>query len=158
MIDLPVQSLTNGIHIGTVGSIPRYSETRERVIQPKPRILVVEDIGTHRKLFRDLLRAYGFDVLELEDGIGLWEKIGDVRIDAALIDVFLPQISGITIVGMLRARWDAVTLPIIGVSAMPYADTEQSVLAAGANAYFTKPVGLRDLAIRFADLLGYRLP
>lgn len=107
----------------------------------------------HRKLFRDALGAQGFDVLELADGTHLWDAIENAQIDAALIDIYLPQIDGVTVIAKLRERWDAATLPIIGISAMPYHDIERRCIAAGADVFFTKPVGMRVLATSFAGLL-----
>ncbi len=107
----------------------------------------------HRKLFKDALGAQGFDVLELADGTDLWAAIDHTKIDAALIDIYLPHIDGVAIVSNLRERWDAAMLPIIGISAMPYRDIERRCMAAGADAFFIKPVGMRILANKFAGLI-----
>ena len=108
----------------------------------KKRILIVEDNDLNLKLFRDLLGAHGYETIETKEGM---EAIGLTRReqpDLILMDIQLPEISGLDVTRRLKADESTRDIPIIAVTAFAMKDDEEKILAAGCQAYISKPISI----------------
>jgi two-component system cell cycle response regulator len=113
------------------------------------RILIVDDDGDRRELFAKVLRHEGYDVDSLAEGTGLVARVRHDPPDLVLLDIMLPEISGLEICGDLRMLDEARMMPIILVTSA-FQD-EQSVvrgLMAGADDYIVSPFRLDELRAR----------
>lgn len=108
----------------------------------KKRILIVEDNDLNLKLFRDLLTAHGYDTIETKEGIEAIRLTRDERPDLILMDIQLPEISGLDVTRRLKADADIRDIPIIAVTAFAMKDDEEKILAAGCEAYISKPISI----------------
>ena len=112
---------------------------------PGELILVVEDKETNRKLVRDVLQFRGYEVVEAisaEDGL---EMARGLRPALILMDIHLPGMDGITALKQLRADPTTREIPIIALTASAMPDEQKTILAAGFDAYETKPIGVKRL-------------
>lgn len=104
------------------------------------KVLVVEDNELNMKLFCDLLNAYGFEAVKSMDGLRAVEMAKEIHPDLIIMDIMLPEVSGLDL-----ARWikddDAVrNIPILAVTAFAMKQDEEDVKDAGCEAYMTKPI------------------
>jgi two-component system cell cycle response regulator DivK len=108
-------------------------------------ILVVEDNGKNMKLFRDVLLAAGYRVLEATTGGRAVEEATEHRPDLVLMDVQLPDMSGLDALGRLRAGESTAFIPVLAVTAQAMHGDRERFLAAGFDGYISKPVNIAEL-------------
>ena len=90
-------------------------------------ILIVEDNELNMKLFNDLLQAHGYNTLQAKDGRVVVELTRKNRPDLILMDIQLPEISGLEITKMLKADDDLRSIPVIAVTAFAMKGDEQKL-------------------------------
>jgi two-component system cell cycle response regulator DivK len=106
-------------------------------------ILVVEDHEQSRRLVRDLLQVRGYRTLEsetAEEGLRLARQARPALI---LMDIRLPGMSGIEALGCLRADPATRRIPVIAVTASSTTQSRRQLMAAGFDAYESKPIEVR---------------
>lgn len=108
----------------------------------KKKILIVEDNDLNLKLFRDLLDAHGYETFETKDGTEVLALTKNVRPDLILMDIQLPEISGLDITRRLKADGEVNHIPVIAVTAFAMKDDEEMILSAGCEAYMSKPISI----------------
>ena len=106
------------------------------------RILVVEDNDLNRKLFCDVLVSQGFAVEPVADGRDALEKARDFVPNLVIMDIQLPNVSGLDLIE--AAKQDPVlrTLPVLAVTAYAGKGDEERIREAGAEGYLAKPVSI----------------
>jgi two-component system cell cycle response regulator DivK len=112
-------------------------------------ILIVEDNEKNMKLVRDVLNAKGYATLEAvtgEDGVRLAKEHVPVLV---LMDIQLPGINGIEALRQLRADAATSGIPVIAVTASAMTHDRKAIMAAGFDAYQSKPISVRP----FLDLV-----
>jgi two-component system cell cycle response regulator DivK len=112
-------------------------------------ILVVEDNDKNRKLVRDVLTAKGYRIVEAETGEDGVRLAGEQSPALVLMDIQLPGINGIEALRQLRAAPATAGIPVIAVTASAMTQDRQKILAAGFDAYQSKPISIRP----FLDLV-----
>jgi two-component system, cell cycle response regulator DivK len=112
-------------------------------------ILVVEDNDKNRKLVRDVLTAKGYRLVEAETGEDGVRLARDEHPALVLMDIQLPGINGIEALRQLRADPATAGIPVIAVTASAMTQDRQKILAAGFDAYQSKPISIRP----FLDLV-----
>ncbi len=120
---------------------------------PKFRVLYVEDEADVAELVVDLLEPYGIDLRVVASGELALDELAGFRPDLLLLDLMLPGMDGITLCLRIRER---SRMPIIIVSARADERYQRQGLAAGANAYVTKPFDLRAFVAIVLEQLGRR--
>lgn len=122
-------------------------------VEPKRKILIVEDEKDIRDLLRYNLESEGFIVLEADDGeVGL--KLASAQWPALLIlDLMLPGLSGLEVCRLLRARDETRSLPILILTARASEVDKVLGLEMGADDYVTKPFSPRELVARVKAVL-----
>ncbi|HVW57717.1 MAG TPA: response regulator [Rhizobiaceae bacterium] len=120
-----------------------------------PSILVVDDEPAIRRLLRTSLSSQGFRVLEAADGKTALAEIEQSRPDLVVLDLGLPDISGLDLIRTLRADGNAV--PILVLSSRADEKGKVEALDLGADDYVTKPFGTAELFARIRAALRHRL-
>ncbi len=110
-------------------------------------MLVVEDNELNLKLFCDLLRAHGHEVLPLRDGRDALGQSREFLPDLIITDIHLPHVSGLDLIISLKADERLSAVPIMAVTAYAGHGDEEKIRAAGAQAYISKPISV----LRFID-------
>ena len=119
-----------------------------------PLILNLDDNAANRYVKSRVLRAAGFTVVEVGTGADALRAVGERSFDLMLLDVRLPDMSGIAVSRSLRADPRTQRIPIIQISATHLtAQDEAQALNAGADIYLFEPVGPQELASAVRTLL-----
>ncbi len=106
------------------------------------KVLVVEDNELNLKLFCDLLRAHDYEAEPVRDGREAVERAAAFRPDLIVMDIQLPHVSGLELIGRLKADDILRTIPIMAVTAYAGKGDEEQIRAAGAEAYVSKPISV----------------
>jgi two-component system, cell cycle response regulator DivK len=116
-------------------------------------ILIVEDNEKNRKLVRDVLQFKGYRTLDAETAeIGL-SLAREARPELILMDIQLPGMNGIDALAHLRADADTRHIPVVAVTASAMMHDRQKILAAGFDAYQSKPIDVKGFLTLVADVL-----
>jgi two-component system cell cycle response regulator DivK len=118
------------------------------------RILVVEDNELNMKLLNDVLEAHGYEVLSTGRGAVAVEWAREQHPDLILMDLQLPDISGLDATRQLKADVATRDIPVIAVTAFAMAGDEKKALDHGCDAYVAKPIVLRDFLNLIAGFIG----
>jgi two-component system cell cycle response regulator DivK len=106
------------------------------------RILVVEDNDLNRKLFCDVLKANGHEVVPVADGRNVVATAQRFVPDLVIMDIQLPHVSGIDLIGQLKADAALASVPVLAVTAYAGKGDEERIRDAGAADYLAKPVSI----------------
>lgn len=109
------------------------------------RVLLVEDTEDNRFMMRRLLEMSGFIVAEAINGLEAVRAAERERPHLILMDLSLPIVDGLAATRQIRQLPELEKIPIIAVSAHDTADFHADALAAGCNAYITKPIDYSEL-------------
>jgi DNA-binding response OmpR family regulator len=112
--------------------------------QQSATLLLVDDDAMNRDALSRRLVSKGYDVLTAESGPHALDLVGSHRIDAVLLDVMMPGMSGIETLRRLRESRSVSELPVIMVTAKQESDDVVEALELGANDYITKPIDSRS--------------
>jgi len=119
--------------VGQDGSLER---------RPGRKVLIVEDNELNMKLFNDLLEAHGYFTLQTKDGIEALRMARDERPDLILMDIQLPEVSGLEVTKWLKEDDDLRTIPVIAVTAFAMKGDEEKIRQGGCEAYIAKPISV----------------
>ena len=106
------------------------------------KVLVVEDNELNMKLFNDLLEANGYQVIQTRDGLSALELARQHRPDLILMDIQLPEVSGIEVTKWLKEDDELRVIPVIAVTAFAMKGDEQKIREGGCEAYISKPISV----------------
>ena len=120
------------------------------------RILLVEDDDTVAEVVDSYLRAAEMTVVRCEDGTSAVATALSCAPDLVLLDVMLPGIDGFEVLRRLRGQ--AVTAPVIMLTALADEDDRVRGLEVGADDYLTKPFSPRELVLRVKSVLRRTVP
>jgi two-component system KDP operon response regulator KdpE len=118
------------------------------------RVLVVDDEPPIRKLLRMGLGTQGYEILEASNGKTALEQLGNEP-DLIILDLGLPDIQGLELLRMLRARDESV--PIVVLSSRGDEAAKVAALDLGADDYVTKPFGMEELLARMRAAVRHQL-
>ena len=110
------------------------------------RILIVEDDEKSRRLLTDVLSFHGYEVAAAENGEEGLRHAQACKPDLALLDIQLPGISGFELLmGLRKAQGSEARYPVVAVTASVMEQDRRKILAAGFDAFVSKPVNIREL-------------
>ena len=110
----------------------------------KKTVLIVEDNELNMKLFNDLLEAHGYATLKTGNGIEALELARAHRPDLILMDIQLPEVSGLEVTKWLKEDDDLKAIPVIAVTASVMQQDRKLITEAGFDAYIGKPINLKE--------------
>ena len=106
------------------------------------RILIVEDNETDVRLLKDILEMRGYNILQTRDGLEAIDLAVVNLPDLILMDIQLPDMSGLEVTRLLRGDERSRRIPIIAVTAFAMAWHEREALDSGCDAYISKPISI----------------
>ena len=112
-------------------------------------VLIVEDNELNMKLFHDLLEAQGYETLQTREGLQALALAREHRPDLILMDIQLPEISGLEVTKWLKEDDELRSIPVIAVTAFAMKGDEERILEGGCEAYLSKPISV----MAFIDLI-----
>jgi CheY-like chemotaxis protein len=120
------------------------------------KILIAEDNATNRELFRELLEARGYTVVEACDGPEALQIIEQTLPDILLLDIGMPVLDGFAVVRAIRENPRLATLPVLAVTAYAMQGDRERILASGFDGYVSKPINATSLTQELEHLLSKR--
>ena len=117
-------------------------------------VLIVEDNELNMKLFHDLLDAHGYQTLQTRDGMEALSLARQHRPDLILMDIQLPEVSGLEVTKWIKEDEGLRAIPVIAVTAFAMKGDEEKMRDGGCEAYLAKPISVSkfiETVRRFLD-------
>ena len=105
-------------------------------------VLIVEDNELNMKLFHDLLDAHGFRTIQTRSGLDALALARLHRPDVILMDIQLPEVSGLEVTKWLKDDDTLCHIPVIAVTAFAMKGDEDRIRSGGCQAYISKPISV----------------
>jgi DNA-binding response OmpR family regulator len=119
------------------------------------RLLVVDDNEDNRDMLARRLRRRGYEVSTADSGALALDMIGSAtRYDAVLLDVMMPDITGLEVLAKLRTRFNKEQLIVVMATARSDSEDVVEALRLGANDYVIKPINLDEIVSALEVALG----
>lgn len=118
------------------------------------KVLIVEDNELNMKLFTDLINSLGYEVLQSVDGSDAIQIARNEQPKLILMDIQLPETSGIELTRTLKAMEDTKNIPVVAVTAFAMAGDREKVLDAGCDGYLPKPISVSEFLSEVTSFTG----
>jgi two-component system cell cycle response regulator DivK len=105
-------------------------------------VLIVEDNELNMKLFHDLLEAHGYATLMTRNGIDALDLARQHMPDLILMDIQLPEISGLDVTKWIKDDPKLKSIPVVAVTAFAMKGDEERIREGGCEAYLSKPISI----------------
>jgi two-component system cell cycle response regulator DivK len=105
-------------------------------------VLIVEDNELNMKLFRDLLEAHGYQTSGTSNGSEALDLVRKLRPDLILMDIQLPQVSGLEVTRWIKDDPELRMIPVVAVTAFAMKGDEERIREGGCEAYLSKPISV----------------
>jgi DNA-binding response OmpR family regulator len=117
-------------------------------------IVIVEDEPDTAEMFSEMLNLRGCNVIKSYGGASAISLISTSKPDAVVLDIMMPDLSGLEVLKFIRRDPRLAHIPVIIVSAKSLEEDIKIGLEAGASLYLTKPVAFQDLIAAVEDVVG----
>lgn len=119
-------------------------------------VLIVEDNELNMKLFHDLLEAHGYATVQTRNGIDVMGLARKHRPDLILMDIQLPEVSGLEVTRWLKDDDELRSIPVVAVTAFAMKGDEERIRQGGCEAYLSKPIAVSKFLETVRTYLGDR--
>jgi two-component system cell cycle response regulator DivK len=106
------------------------------------KVLIVEDNELNMKLFHDLLDAHGYVTVQTRNGLDALALAREHRPDLILMDIQLPEVSGLEVTRWLKEDDQLREIPVVAVTAFAMKGDEERIRSGGCEAYISKPISV----------------
>ena len=120
----------------------------------KKTVLIVEDNELNMKLFNDLLEAHGYATLKTASGIDAIELARAHKPDLILMDIQLPEVSGLEVTKWLKDDSELRSIPVVAITAFAMKGDEERIRQGGCEAYLSKPISVTKFLETVRTYLG----
>ena len=117
-------------------------------------VLIVEDNELNMKLFRDLLEAHGYQTTGTSNGYEALDLVRKMRPDLVLMDIQLPQVSGLQVTRWIKDDPELRAIPVVAVTAFAMKGDEERIRQGGCEAYLSKPISVATFLSTVKSYLG----
>ncbi|MET1415172.1 response regulator [Roseibium sp. HPY-6] len=117
-------------------------------------VLIVEDNELNMKLFHDLLEAHGYNTLQTRTGIEALKLARENHPDLILMDIQLPEVSGLEVTKWIKEDETIASIPVIAVTAFAMKGDEERIRQGGCEAYISKPISVAKFLETVRAYLG----
>ncbi|OGN49427.1 MAG: two-component system response regulator [Caulobacterales bacterium RIFOXYB1_FULL_67_16] len=118
------------------------------------KVLIVEDNELNMKLFHDLLDSQGYETLQTREGLQALALARSHHPDLILMDIQLPEISGLEVTKWLKDDEELKSIPVIAVTAFAMKGDEERIRQGGCEAYISKPISVMHFLDTIRQHLG----
>jgi two-component system cell cycle response regulator DivK len=105
-------------------------------------VLIVEDNELNMKLFHDLLDVNGYATVQTRNGLEVLDLARKHRPDLILMDIQLPEVSGLDVTRWLKEDPQLARIPVVAVTAFAMKGDEERIRSGGCEAYISKPISV----------------
>lgn len=120
------------------------------------KVLIVEDNELNMKLFKDLLEAHGINSVQTSNGFEVLDLARAEKPDLILMDIQLPEVSGLEITKWLKDDDELKSIPVIAVTAFAMKGDEQKIRDGGCEDYLSKPISVMSFLETVNKHLGVK--
>jgi two-component system cell cycle response regulator DivK len=117
-------------------------------------VMIVEDNELNMKLFHDLLEAHGYHTIGTRDGLKALDLARKHRPDLILMDIQLPEVSGLEVTKWLKEDPELKAIPVVAVTAFAMKGDEERIRKGGCDAYLSKPISMGKFIDTIRRFLG----
>ncbi len=119
-----------------------------------PKILVVDDSATVRKLISNILKGANYETVEAVDGVDALEKLAQEDIDLIIADLNMPRMNGLELIKTIRKDPLYSDIPIVMLTTEGSEEDKKRGFEAGANVYLVKPAPPSLILYKIGSLLN----
>jgi two-component system cell cycle response regulator DivK len=119
-------------------------------------VLIVEDNELNMKLFHDLLEAHGYSTVQTRNGVDVMNLAREHRPDLILMDIQLPEVSGLEVTRWLKDDEELRAIPVVAITAFAMKGDEERIREGGCEAYLSKPISVAKFLETVRTYLGDR--
>ncbi|RMF08093.1 MAG: response regulator [Alphaproteobacteria bacterium] len=130
------------------------AESQENSSGKAKKVLIVEDNELNMKLFSDLLGAHGYETIKTNDGMKALELARQHKPDLILMDIQLPEVSGLEVTKWIKEDEALKVIPVVAVTAFAMKGDEEKIREGGCEDYIAKPInvaGFIETVKRFTE-------
>ncbi len=117
-------------------------------------VMIVEDNELNMKLFHDLLESQGYYTIQTSNGMEALELARAHHPDLILMDIQLPEVSGLVVTKWLKEDEELKDIPVVAVTAFAMKGDEERILAGGCEGYISKPISVPHFLETIAGYIG----
>ena len=117
-------------------------------------VLIVEDNELNMKLFNDLLDAHGYGTLQTRNGMDAMDIAREHRPDLILMDIQLPEVSGLEVTKWIKDDEELRAIPVVAVTAFAMKGDEERIRQGGCEAYISKPISVGTFLETVRSFIG----
>ena len=118
------------------------------------KVMIVEDNELNMKLFRDLIEASGYETVRTRNGLEALDLARLHKPDLILMDIQLPEVSGLDVTRWLKEDDDLHKIPVIAVTAFAMKGDEERIIQGGCEAYLSKPISVAKFIETVRHFIG----
>ncbi|MEM1370697.1 MAG: response regulator [Pseudomonadota bacterium] len=118
------------------------------------RVLIVEDNELNMKLFHDLLAAQGYETIQTRNGLDALSLAREHRPNLILMDIQLPEVSGLEVTKWLKEDDELREIPVVAVTAFAMKGDEERIRSGGCEAYISKPIAIAHFLETVSRFIG----
>lgn len=122
--------------------------------QMQKSIMIVEDNELNMKLFNDLLEANGYITIKTRNGLEALDLAREHKPDLILMDIQLPEVSGLEVTKWLKEDDELRHIPVIAVTAFAMKGDEERIRSGGCEAYISKPISVGSFVETIKSYVG----
>ncbi len=125
------------------------------MLQAMPKkVLIVEDNELNMKLFHDLLDAHGYETIQTREGEKALALAREHRPDLILMDIQLPEVSGLKVTQWIKDDADLKDIPVVAITAFAMKGDEERIREGGCEAYISKPITVKSFLDTVRRFIG----
>lgn len=117
-------------------------------------VMIVEDNELNMKLFNDLLESRGYNVIQTRNGMEALDLARAHMPDLILMDIQLPEVSGLVVTKWLKDDEQLAHIPVVAVTAFAMKGDEERILQGGCEGYISKPISVSHFLETIANYIG----
>jgi two-component system cell cycle response regulator DivK len=118
------------------------------------KVLIVEDNELNMKLFNDLLEAHGYATVQTRNGMDALDLVRAHRPDLILMDIQLPEVSGLQVTQWIKDDPELRHIPVIAITAFAMKGDEEKIRQGGCEAYLSKPISVVKFLETVRNFIG----
>ncbi len=117
-------------------------------------VMIVEDNELNMKLFHDLLESQGYSIIQTRNGMDALDLAKTHLPDLILMDIQLPEVSGLVVAQWLKEHDETAKIPVIAITAFAMKGDEERILNSGCEGYISKPISVPHFFATIKEYIG----
>ena len=117
-------------------------------------IMIVEDNELNMKLFHDVIDSRGYSIIQTSSGLEALDLAKQHHPDLILMDIQLPEVSGLVVAQWLKENDSTADIPVIAITAFAMKGDEERILNSGCEGYISKPISISHFLATIEEFIG----